>query len=147
MKIKMIFAVALSLLFMFSKSSVAETRSPATIEKELKLTTKVAVQAYRKGGMAELFQMVEDCYQKVEGKQFVCLYLDLASLHIDQTISAAMNYPPNDNFSNTQVISRINPVLKSARMDRETASRYLVMTISTINKLVDQELAAAAHPR
>lgn len=138
---KIFLPASVTLMLMISTSCFAEVRSPATVEKELRMTAKVTVQTFRKGGISELFRMVEECYQKVEGNQFVCLYIDLASRHIDQTFAAALNYPPNDNFSVDQQLLRSLPVFNRAKMNNEQITNYLLMVKPVINKLVDQELS------
>ncbi|MDD4913353.1 MAG: hypothetical protein PHP57_13760 [Sideroxydans sp.] len=138
---KNISSIGLILMMLLSTSGFAESRSQATVEKELAKAVQVSVGAYSSGGMVALVQKVEGCYQKPKGSQFYCLYLDLASRHIDQMFAAAMNFPPTAYFADDVFMPRIIPVLVGAKMDYAQANGYLAMVSPIINKLVDQQLA------
>lgn len=120
----------------------AEARNQATIEKEVNRAAQTSVHAYKAGGVSALIQKVESCYDKTQGSQFYCLYLDVASRHIDQTFSSAMNFPPSRFFSDKEFMDRIIPILIKAEMTPESANEYMIATSRVVINVVDRKLAA-----
>ena len=111
------------------------------IAADLVQAAKTAVATYQESGMTGLVGKTKECYQKLSGKQFKCVYLDLASRRIDQIATVGTNFPPNIFFANEQFGSRIRPALLGrANMSQEQANEYLRTSTPIINQLVEKQL-------
>lgn len=100
---------------------------------------KTAVATYQESGMTGLIGKTKECYQKLNGKQFKCVYLDLASRRIDQIATIGTNFPPNIFFANEQFGVRMkSALLGRANMNQEQANEYLRTITPVINQLVEK---------
>jgi hypothetical protein len=134
---KKMFLIGTALTVLISNNCFAETRST---EKEIAKAVKATVATFRDRGMAGLTGMTEDCYASLKGKQFYCLYLDVASRHIDIMFVYAMNYPPTAFFSQDQFEQRVVPVLMRAKMNSEQGNGYMEMLTKVIGGAVEKEM-------
>ena len=123
----------------------AQARTEAEIQKDLIKAIKIAISVYQKEGMAGLIVQTKNCYANVKQNGFYCVYLDLASRHIDQlmvagTAELGMTFPKTVFFDDELFGSRIATVFRKANMDMETSNTYLRMVTPVINKLVEDNL-------
>jgi hypothetical protein len=118
----------------------AFARSQEEITRDIVKAADTAVSTYRETGMSGLIGETEECYKHNTKNPFYCVYLDLASRHIDQLFVESMNFPPNEFFSDENLGSRVSPVLSDGGMSFDTANRYLMISGTEINKLVETKL-------
>lgn len=137
--LKLLFLLSLSLGSGFLQNT-AYARSQAEVAKDLALATGTAVATYKKEGMSGLIIKTKACYEKNTKNPFYCVYLDLASRHIDQVYVESMHIPSNEFFSDAQFGPRIGPVLANANMDMNTANQYLASVTPVINNLVEKNI-------
>ncbi|MGL5404311.1 MAG: hypothetical protein ACRC9I_11260 [Acinetobacter sp.] len=142
MKLKPFFVVSL-LLSAGMLHTAAVARTADDIVRDLTKATELAVTTYKDQGMAGLVTQTQGCYQTKTHDPFYCVYLDLASRHIDQMFVQAMHVAPNAFFADEQFGSRLGPVFASAKMSMDTANQYLAQTTPVINKLVDKKILSA----
>jgi len=121
-------------------SAVAHPRTAADVERDLTKAAKTSVAIYRSNGMSGLIVKTEECYKNLDKHQFYCVYLDLASRHIDQDFLAGTNFPPTEFFADEQFGARVGPVFVKTNMDMQQANAYLAEITPIINKLVDDHL-------
>jgi|GEM_PF-3964485 len=131
---------AVSLSLMTTTFNVAQARTQSDIQRELEKATTTAVEVYKEAGMTGLIGETQTCYKRLKPSAYYCVYLDLASRHIDQIFIAGTNFPPNAYFNGEQLSSRIGPVFLSAKMDMDTANTYLSTIIPVVNQLVDKKI-------
>jgi len=131
---------AVSLSLMTTTFNVAQARTQGDIQKELEKATTTAVEVYKEAGMTGLIGETQACYKKLKPSAYYCVYLDLASRHIDQIFIAGTQFPPNAYFDGEQLSSRIGPVFSNAKMDMDTANTYLSTIIPVVNQLVDKKI-------
>ncbi|WP_143741982.1 hypothetical protein [Thiorhodovibrio frisius] len=118
----------------------AYARSPAEVAEDLTNATATAVSTYKTDGMAGLITVTQECYKLNTDAPFYCVSLDLASRRIDQIFVEAMQFPPNQFFSDDQFGSRIGPVFAGADMDMNSANEYLENITPVINRLVEKKI-------
>jgi len=90
--------------------------------------------------MAGLIIETQECYKNKLTNVFYCLYIDLASRHIDRLFVESMRFPPNDFFSDEEFSTRIGAVFTGLKMDVDTARRYLSSVTPVINQMVENKL-------
>lgn len=125
-------------------SNLTYARSEEEIEKDFSRAATNAVETYKKEGMSGLTTKTQDCYDQHIENQFFCVYLDIASRHIDQMAVEEMHFPPNEYFADKQFGTRLAPVLTSANMDMNSANTYLKAIIPVINNSVEKFLKPSA---
>lgn len=130
-----------SLLF----SSFAQARTAEDIVKELKKAARSSVAIYKSGGMSGLTDATQNCYSKLDKYKFYCVYLDIASRHIDQFMvegaaQQGMRFPKNEFFDDEQFLQRVGGVFLKANMNMNQSNEYLDDMTPIINKLVEENL-------
>jgi len=90
--------------------------------------------------MSGLIKATQDCYKQLDKYKFYCVYLDLASRHIDQIYIKGTNFPPNEFFDDAQFGPRVADVFEKANMDMNQSNEYLAKMTPIINKLVEDNL-------
>ncbi len=136
--IQLLMAVSLSLIS--TTFNVAHAQSQNEIRMEMDKAASIAVNAYKEGGISGLVIESQECYKKHKSPAYYCLYLDVASRHIDDIFSAALNIQPTPYFSGDQWSSRIVTVLMDAEMDDKTAKKYLETIIHSLKNMVEKKL-------
>ena len=131
---------ALSLSLVTATFSVAQARTQGDVQKELEKATTTAVEVYKEAGMSGLIGETQACYKELKPSAYYCVYLDLASRHIDQIFITGTRFPPNAYFEGEQLSSRLGPVFSNAKMDMDTANTYLSTIIPVVNQLVDKKI-------
>ncbi|MGL5036669.1 MAG: hypothetical protein ACRC6F_02865 [Aeromonas sp.] len=144
MKLKPFFVLSL-LMSAGMLQTTAGARTGEEIVRDLTKATDLAVTIYREQGMAGLVSKTQECYQSNTQSPFYCVYLDLASRHIDQMFVQAMQVPPNAFFADKQFGSRLGPVFSGANMSMDTANQYLASTTPVINQLVDKKILSGSE--
>ncbi len=129
-------------LLVISDSRRAETRTMSDVQRDLVRAAKTAVRVYKQNGMAGLIGETNECYDKGKENGFYCVYLDLASRHIDQIMVAGaahsgMTFPKTEFFDDELFGSRIVPVFRKANMNMDKSNQYLRTLTPAINKLVE----------
>lgn len=125
----------------FATVCFAQAQANVNIAADVVEAAKTAIATYRESGMTGLIRKTKECYQKLNGQQFKCVYLDLASRRIDQLSTVGTNFPPNIFFSNEQFGTRMkSALLESAKMSQEQANEYLQTTTPVINHLIEKQL-------
>lgn len=123
-------------------SSQVQARTEAEVKSDMVKAAKTAVNEYEQTGMAGLIDKTENCYKNVRLNQFYCVYIDLASRHIDQVMvegsaKQGMAFPKNEFFDDKLFGARIAKVFNKANMNMETSNDYLRSATPAINKLVE----------
>jgi len=119
----------------------AQAQPNGNIATDLAQAAKTAVATYRESGMAGLVEETKECYEKTSGKQFKCVYVDLASRRIDQLSIVGTKFPPNVFFANEQFGSRMqSALLGRANMSQEQANEYLRGMTPVVNQLIEKEI-------
>jgi len=95
--------------------------------------------------MSGLIIATQDCYKKLDKYKFYCVYLDLASRHIDQIMvegaaQQGMSFPKTEFFDDEQFLQRVGEVFLKADMDMDRSNKYLATITPIINKLVEDNL-------
>lgn len=137
--LKMFFVLSLYLSVVILQNS-AYARSPAEVARDLAKASDAAVSTYSKEGMSGLIVKTQECYERNTGNLFYCVYLDMASRHVDQIVIEVMRFPPNEFFVDESFLSRVGPVLIGAKMDMNAANQYLATVTPVINNLVEKKL-------
>ena len=126
-------------------SANAQARTETEVQNDLLKATKAAVKVYQKNGMSGLIVQTQKCYDNVDQNGFYCVYLDLASRHIDQLTLAnaaqnGMTFPKTEFFDDELFRSRIATVFLKANMDMKTSNDYLRTVTPVINTLVEDNM-------
>lgn len=119
----------------------AHARSPMEIASDLNGATDLAVASYKSGGMAELAGQTKQCYEKALSTKFFCVYLDIASWHIDHAVILGGGYPKtalHEYFLDGKMMPRIQPILEGEGIGPE----YLGTIIPAIRQKVNEKLFA-----
>lgn len=125
-------------------NQTAETnpvRSREEVARDMAKAVDTAVATYQNEGMSGLANVTQECYEKSIKNLYYCVYLDVASRHIDQIFVESMNFPPHDYFSDAQFGPRILPVLVSADMDMNTANQYLASVTLIVDNMLEEKLS------
>lgn len=128
------------LLFFITFEASAQARTSANVEKSLVKAADESVATYKKSGMSGLIVNTQNCYERAKINPLYCVYLDLASRHIDQIFVEAMHFPPNEFYADEQFGSRIITVLAKENMSMDVANQYLATVTPLINKFVEKKL-------
>ncbi|MEA5112785.1 MAG: hypothetical protein VB050_02060 [Geobacteraceae bacterium] len=115
-------------------------RSPEDVMTEMDKAVDMTVSTYKVSGMTGLVEMTSDCYDKTASKEFICVYIDLASRYIDQRMSEAFNFPPTEFYQDEQFGARISGVFIQHDINMEKCNEYLRAATPAINKIVDHKL-------
>lgn len=118
-----------------------EEKQQAEILASMVEATKEAVFAYKNGGVSGMISKTENCYENLDKLKFLCLYIDIASRHIDQTISASSQFPPSEYFADTQFGERIGKIFIKVNRSVDQKNEYLKIITPEINRFVDIELS------
>lgn len=148
MKMKFIKCTIFILFIVEACCGAAQARTQQEILKDLDKATDTAIETYKTVGMAGLSVYVQECYEKNMGNLYYCVYFDLASRHIDQFFVIAMNFPPNDFFTDEIFGSRVRAVLLVGKnMGEDDANKYIASVTPLVNAMVDQKILGKYNSR
>lgn len=118
-------------------------RTNSDIKEDIVNSVEKAVDIYAKDGISGLIKEIELCYDGNSKRiNFDCVYLDIASRHINQIVFDAMAekgilLQKTAFFEDKSFFSRIAMIFKTENIDISKNSRYINSLIPIINKLVE----------
>lgn len=114
--------------------------STANTDQDVKKAVAQAVSTYKALGMQGTAAEVTDCYGKSRGTGFYCVYLDLASRHIDQIFVSTFNFPPTEFYQDAAFGSRLGPVFAKANLSMDQSNAWLRLNTPIVNQRVDDAI-------
>lgn len=132
-----------SIIFIFASLTHAvssHARTSEQLKSDINQAADLVVTTYQSSGMTGLVNLTTDCYDKTSNTEFFCVYIDLASRYIDQTMSEAFKFPPTEYFQDEQFGARIYEVFVKHDMGIDESNKYLQAATPAINSIVEKKL-------
>jgi hypothetical protein len=129
------FSALASCLLLLSKGS--EARSTDEIAAEMVKAARETVSTYKKEGMSGLHSLSDNCYAHVNRYKFYCVYVDLASQHIDDAARKGQPWPADEYFASKELLPRVGQIFLMSNMNMEDSNTYLRNVGPAMSKLVD----------
>ena len=112
------------------------------VKKDMVDAVKTAIKKYKVDGMSGLAIETDSCYSNSKRTGFYCVYLDLASRHIDEVVIASaaksgINFPKSEFFDDPLFLPRIAVIFKKAGMSMDESNEFLRSVTPFINGLVE----------
>jgi len=129
---------ALAFSLFAAGASMAEVRKENSVEADVNRAAKTAVATYKEGCVSGLVIGVQDCWDK--SQKTYCLYLDWASKHVDDKMSASIGAPSNAFFSVNATAQRAFASLAKVNRTDDAKSAYITDVESVANQATDNQL-------